>query len=263
VIDDRDAGEQQKWMLAGKVLYRHVFHIQTIISALRPAWGNPKGLQFRSVGENKFVAEFASQRDRDRVWDGSPWHVSKNAVILSEFEECMQPSELRFDRLQLWARIMNLPFNLRDKKWWLPIAQQIDKKVKEVQFDHIGGFLRARVTVEVASPLRRVVLIDSARRQKMDLYEVQYEQIPHFCFSCGRLGHSDLLCPTPGTRDADGNLPYGKGLRAPDERRKSSFSEGSSGGYANHNNKADTRGSSTAAETGCKATSPLKKSNNI
>jgi hypothetical protein len=128
-----------------------------------------------------FVAEFATQGDQERVWNGSPWHVNKNAVILSEFEECMKPSELKFDRLSLWARVINLPFNLRDKKWWLPIAQQIDKHAKEVHFDHVGGFLRARVTVDVASPLRRWVLIESARRGGMDLYDIQYEQAPHFC----------------------------------------------------------------------------------
>jgi hypothetical protein len=52
--------------------------------------------------------ECATQPDWERVWEGSPWHVSKNAVILSEFEECMKPSELRFDRLSIWARVMNL-----------------------------------------------------------------------------------------------------------------------------------------------------------
>jgi hypothetical protein len=164
VIDDREEESMKKWLLAGKVLHCKVFHIQTIVSALRPAWGNPKGLMFRSVGANMFVAEFATQRDRERVWNGSPWHVNKNAVILSEFEECMKPSELKFDRLSLWARVINLPFNLRDKKWWLPIAQQIDKHAKEVHFDHVGGFLRARVTMDVASPLRQWVLIESARR---------------------------------------------------------------------------------------------------
>ena len=49
-------------MLAGKVLHRNIFHIQTISSALHLAWGNPKGLLFRSVGENMCVDVFASLR---------------------------------------------------------------------------------------------------------------------------------------------------------------------------------------------------------
>lgn len=67
VLDDRVEGKPEKWLLAGKILYRNLYHIQTITNALRPAWGNPRGLQFRSVGPNMFVAEFENQRDRDRV----------------------------------------------------------------------------------------------------------------------------------------------------------------------------------------------------
>ncbi|KAM0920359.1 hypothetical protein ACQ4PT_007552 [Festuca glaucescens] len=111
--------------------------------------------------QHKWVV--AGKQDRDHVWVGPPWHVSKNVVILSEFGGCMKPSELKFDRLSLWARIINLPFNLREKKWWLPIAKQIDKGTKEVHFDHIGGYLRARVPVDVSCPLRRWILIDSAK----------------------------------------------------------------------------------------------------
>ncbi|KAI4970714.1 hypothetical protein ZWY2020_001628 [Hordeum vulgare] len=219
VLDDRDEGIQERWMLAGKVLHRRVLHIQTIISALRPAWGNPKGLVFRSVGENMFVAEFASQRDRDRVWEGAPWHVSKNAVVLAEFDECMCPSELSFDKIHMWVRVVNLPFNLRNDKWCGAIATQIDKHATRVQFDHANGYLRARVSVDVEKPLRRWIPIESARRKSTDLYDILYENVPHFCFSCGCLGHSDLHCPTPGTRDANGDLPFGKGLRAPDNRK--------------------------------------------
>ncbi|KAE8779887.1 hypothetical protein D1007_47118 [Hordeum vulgare] len=100
IIDDTDEGLAPKWLLTCKVLYRNLLHIQTIINALRPAWGNPKGLTFRSLGENMFAVEFDTKRDRDRVWDGSPWHISKHAVILEDFEPHIQPSELKFDRLQ-------------------------------------------------------------------------------------------------------------------------------------------------------------------
>lgn len=67
-IDDVPIGVKPKWMLAGKIMYRNLFHIQTISNALRLAWGNPRGLVNRLLGDNMFVAEFENQRDGDRVW---------------------------------------------------------------------------------------------------------------------------------------------------------------------------------------------------
>ena len=135
----------------------------------------------------------------------------------------MRPDEVKFDRLQVWARVLNLPYNLRDDAWSLPSAQMIDKNTHIAKFDHIGGYLRTRVTIDVEKPLRRWILIDSARRKKVDMYDIQYEQVPYFCFSCGRLGHYELYCPTPGSRDEKGELPFGPSLRAPDESRKQGY----------------------------------------
>lgn len=84
--------------------------------------GKSSGLQFCSVGVNMFMAEFENQRDRYRVWGGSPWQVSKNTAIPAEFGDCMQPNELNFDRLRLWARIMNLPYSSMNDGWGLSIA---------------------------------------------------------------------------------------------------------------------------------------------
>ena len=67
VIDDRTDGGRRSGCLAGKILHRNQFHIQTITNALYPAWGNPRGLKFCSAGPNMFVAEFESQRDIDRI----------------------------------------------------------------------------------------------------------------------------------------------------------------------------------------------------
>uniref|UniRef100_A0ACD5U3J6 Uncharacterized protein n=1 Tax=Avena sativa TaxID=4498 RepID=A0ACD5U3J6_AVESA len=261
VLDDREEdGVKHKWSLAGKVLFRNTFHIQTITSALRPAWGNPKGLVFRSVGRNMFVADFKSQRDRDRVKAGSPWHVSHNDVILEEFVDHMRPTELKFDKLQLWDRVINLPFNLMNENWGKAIARQLDKNATSVQIDPVGGYLRARITVDVNKPLRRGMLIESAKRQSTDWYEIQYEQVPYFCFSCGRLGHSDIFCPTPGSTDADGNLPFGPELRADDDRKKTGSAENSSRDrQGSQNGKHATNLSSSVPETGEEVNSPVKK----
>jgi hypothetical protein len=89
-----------------------VFHINTITAILRPAWGNPKGLVFRDGGTNMFVATFVAERDRERVWERSPWNVSKHAVVMENFLDCQRPAEIHFDKLLIWVRVDNLPFNM-------------------------------------------------------------------------------------------------------------------------------------------------------
>lgn len=148
----------------------------------------------------------------------------------------MRTDEVKFDRLQLCARVLNLPYNLRDDSWGKVVAAQIDNDTTSVQFDHIGGFLRVRVSVDVNKPLRRWIVIDSAKRKKQDPYDILYENVPHFCFSCGRLGHSEPYCPTTGQRDAKGDLPFGPKLRAPYERKKAALGENAS---KNSNNVLD------------------------
>ena len=91
------------------------------------------------------------------------------------------------------------------------------------------------------------------------MYDIQYENIPYFCFSCGRLGHSELYCRTPGSRDENGELPFGPKLQAPDEYRKPPSSENSSKDpKTDANSKPTTRNSSTNKEPGEEVVSLIK-----
>ena len=166
------------------------------------------------------------QQDRDHICEVSPWHIHKHAVILSDFDECMFLSKLKFDKLQVWARVVNLPFNLRDEACSKLIAKQIDKNATSVHFDHEGGYLHARVTLDVAKQLRRWILIESARRELQTLLTFNMETFPTFAFLVV-VGHSDLYCPTPANRDEHGDLPFGKGLRPPEEKKRAPSAESS------------------------------------
>ena len=92
--------------IIGKVMSQGVLHIQTITSALKPAWGNPKGLRMRTVGD------FGSKQDKNRVLDGSPWNIGKRAVLVQEFDASLRPSDIHFDHMSIWVRIYNIPFGL-------------------------------------------------------------------------------------------------------------------------------------------------------
>lgn len=100
--DDEESGEAPvvEWALLGKVISPSTLHANTIRSAMKPAWGNPFGLKVRSIGErgdNLFVAEFGYKADMERVLAGTPWIAGKHAVVMKEYNEKLEPSEIRFD----------------------------------------------------------------------------------------------------------------------------------------------------------------------
>ncbi|KAM0930619.1 hypothetical protein ACQ4PT_000820 [Festuca glaucescens] len=109
-----------EWAIIGKVLSPTILHIQTIMAALRPAWGNPKGMNPRSVGDNIFIVEFATKADKERVEAGeagAPWSVGKHDVLINNSDARHKPSEVCFDKLTVWAHIKNPRFELMNKLW--------------------------------------------------------------------------------------------------------------------------------------------------
>jgi hypothetical protein len=106
----------------GKVLAPNPLQLQTIMSIIKAAWGNPKGLVARMVGDNLFAAEFDSMLDKNRVLDGSPWFLGRQSggrqtIILQDFNYDLCPSDVNFDELAIWVNILNLPFGLRNERW--------------------------------------------------------------------------------------------------------------------------------------------------
>ncbi|KAM0873138.1 hypothetical protein ACQ4PT_038273 [Festuca glaucescens] len=230
------------WAIVGKVLAPNPLHISTITSALRPAWGNPKGLVIKTMGKNRFMAEFATEADLIRVKEGSPWTVGTHAVILTEFDPSLGPADYSFEKSCFWVRILNLPFGLMNDTRGKMLAGHIGE-VGQMDVDEQGRawgeYLRFRASVNITQPLMRFVSVFSQKRQQLEQFSVMYERLPTFCFSCGLLGHSSTACPTPAERDADGLLPYhGPHLCVPDERKKKA-----SGTNSSHGSFASDRGS--------------------
>jgi hypothetical protein len=163
VLDDGadDFQVHSPWAIVGKVLAPNTLHISTIVAALRPAWGNPRGLVLNPAGDNRFVAEFGSKADKSRVVDGPPWVVGKHAVLLRDFDIDQRPSDMTFNGLKIWARIINLPFGYMHKKWGEVIAGSlgIEGSTPVVDCDNTGrcwgSYMRVRVELNVDKPLLR------------------------------------------------------------------------------------------------------------
>ncbi|CAN6289875.1 unnamed protein product [Urochloa humidicola] len=223
-----DEGGGAEWAVLGKVISPSSLHANTIRSAMTPAWGNPFGLKIRSIGErgeNLFVAEFGCKMDMERVLAGSPWIAGKHAVILKEYVVKLKPSEICFDRMDIWVRLLNLPLGWMNQHRGIR-AMRLLGEVKQVDVDADGkaggAFLRARVAIDINKPIKRGVLLRMTKDGEPEWFHAQYEKLPFFCFSCGMLGHGGLECGNPAPRNAHGKLPYEREipLRAPEDKRK-------------------------------------------
>lgn len=222
--EDFDAPSEVEWALFGKVLSPTVVHATTIFRAMKPAWGNPHGLKVRSIGEeeNLFVAEFNLQQDMERALGGLPWMVGQHALLLQPYDEMIRPSEIKFDYMDIWVRILNLPLGWMNRHRG-ERAMGLVGVVKKMEVDRdrkaSGAFLRAWLAIEIAKPLRRGVLLKTRRDAELEWFDLQYEKLPFYCLSCGIMGHSELDCDRLVVRNMSGKLPYDIKLRAPEVRQ--------------------------------------------
>jgi hypothetical protein len=155
--------------------------------------------------------------------------------------------------MTIWVRILNLPFEWMNNKKGLKIARLIDKNCL-VDVDEFGvasgTFLRARVAIPFDQPLRRWVTI--RRDGRDESFNLQYEKLPFYCYSCGLIGHGELECKSPADRDSHGKLPFDRGLRAPEERRRrlQSFEQAADSASWNSGSRKSRPGSATRRTSG-------------
>lgn len=169
------------------------------------------------------MAEFGSSSDMERALAGTPWMVGRHAIILQNYDKKLSASEIVFDRMEVWARILDLPLGWMNQARGFHAMSLIGQVVKmDVDADGkaSGAFLRARVAIEIAKPVWRGVLLRMSKNEDPKWFQAQYEKLPYYCFACGVIGHSEIECRHPAARDDLGKLPYDVQLRAPKDRRK-------------------------------------------
>jgi hypothetical protein len=143
---------------------------------------------------------------------------------LKDYDVKVQPEDVVFDELTVWARILNLVYELMNLERGTPLASRlgtVDRMDVDEEGRAWGSYLRVRVTINATEPIMRCISIFSRKKNMTMLYNVMYERLPTFCISCGLLGHSSLMCLTSAERDSEGKLPYhGDKLCVPEDNKR-------------------------------------------
>jgi hypothetical protein len=105
-----------------------------------------------------------------------------------------------FTVVTMWVCTLDLPFGWMNTKRGARAAGLISEILKteaNTSGKVSGPYLRARIVVDITKPLRRGILLDKDKSSPPPKwFDVQYENLPFFCFSCGLIGHLENACPT-------------------------------------------------------------------
>jgi hypothetical protein len=94
----------------GKVLAEKLVSIETLERTLERVWCPIKGVLCKDLGENHFLFTFLQAPGKQRALEDGPWMISKDLVIMADFDESKTLDEMEFIHISIWVRVSNLPF---------------------------------------------------------------------------------------------------------------------------------------------------------
>ena len=111
--------------------------INALERAMERAWGLHGPTQFKDIGENRFVVRFTMEGDWKHVMKNGPWQFDLNAVLLRDFDGSVRPSDMVFDSMDVWVRVLDLPMDYMNKVYGEVIGGWIGRFIK-VEVDDDG-----------------------------------------------------------------------------------------------------------------------------
>nr|XP_023912638.1 uncharacterized protein LOC112024227 [Quercus suber] len=222
-----DAIESCNLSLTGRFLTCKPFNKMVAKNTIRRAWGLNESLHISEVGPNLFQFKFQSEFDMDRIMRGGPWCFDNQLLLLKRWKKGMTVGNIQLDSASLWVQIWDAPFDMISSQ----VAKEVGSRlgtVEEVERRHrkddINMFMRVRVALPIAKPLRRGGFIAGSDGKKMWV-SFKYERLPMFCHFCGILGHDLKNCASHFTAEKQGRrveYQYREFLKANGSRPRAS-----------------------------------------
>jgi hypothetical protein len=126
-----------RWAAVGKVCAPRKLVIGALERAMQKAWGLHGQAQFKDIGDNRFVVHFHSEGDWRHAMKNGPWQFDFNVILLKEFDGSIRPSDMIFDTMDIWVRVLDLPMDMMNRAYGELIGGWIGKYIS-VDVDEEG-----------------------------------------------------------------------------------------------------------------------------
>lgn len=194
----------------GKIFSEKLAHPDAVSMSLGKVWCPIKGTGCREVGENRFVFTFMQESGKRKAIENGPWMFDNDLVVVEEFDPCKRLEDYEFNNIPIWVRVYNLPLGMMNAESVEDIGNIIGQFVEAdtgVDGNAIGKYLRIKIRMRIDKPIMRGFTLEEEEEQKKKKEKrmtddeedsgwcrFEYEFLPDFCYTCGRLGHGGKDC---------------------------------------------------------------------
>jgi hypothetical protein len=216
VVDDCQvaaAKKQGNSCLIGKIWAGKRVNRDGFITVFKRIWRTVGEVEFKEIQPNVWIFEFSKETDKVRVLKGRPWSFDRSLLALTEFDGGIPSSLWNFTSSPFWIQIHDMPLICMTKAIGskigesLGILEAVDTEGEGVEW---GSVLRIRVIIDIQKPLERGRSLTIAG--KAQWVSFKYENLPIFCFNCGRIVHGEGGCPNRSQKEL--KKEWGVWLRA-------------------------------------------------
>ncbi|RLM62039.1 hypothetical protein C2845_PM14G08390 [Panicum miliaceum] len=100
--------ETQRWLAIARFYSGQNFKAKGLFDEMKVAWGWKDLIPPRSLGDNRFLLEFDTERRFNYVINGGPWKHKGDAMIVVPYDGRRRPSEVIIESLALWVRFYDI-----------------------------------------------------------------------------------------------------------------------------------------------------------
>lgn len=154
IFEDPDPGIQKRhrWAAVGKVCSPRPLTMSVLERTMPRAWGLHQEAKFREIGPKVFSVQFGSEGDWKHVLNNGPWQYDFAVLIMKDYEGDKRPSEMIFDKIDIWVRVTDLPPDKRTEAFGKALGNWLGEIVR-VDVDREGfargNQLRVRAKISV------------------------------------------------------------------------------------------------------------------
>jgi hypothetical protein len=150
-IEDDDASGLQRWLAIARFYSGQNFNIRGMFKEMSRVWGLKEPIHARALGDNRFMLEFVERNAWEYVINGGSWRHKGDALIVVPYDGFTRPSEITFDKINMWIRVYDVPEALMTTGFARSCGQQLGDVLE------VNGAVRDYLHVRIAFPLVRAL----------------------------------------------------------------------------------------------------------